>query len=67
MTTRTIRAFNEYTPKQFVNGGQQWEKRYDDGECALVVVYKNRITRRDVVHAFDDQEWESFTGREVTQ
>ncbi len=58
MTTRTIRSFNEYTPKQFVNGGQQWEKRYDHGGVALTVVYKNRITRQDVRHAFDDLEWE---------
>ncbi len=57
MTTRSIRSFREYTPKQYVNGGQQWEKRYNDGEFARLVIYKSRITRQDVVRAFAEQEW----------
>ena len=53
---KTVKAFGEYTPKQTVNGGQQWEKRYRDGETAKVMIYKNNITRRDVVNSFASQE-----------
>ncbi len=53
---RTIKAFSNYSPVCFVNGGQQWIKRYDDGETALLVLYDAQICRRKVVDAFKSQE-----------
>ena len=47
--------FENYTKIQNVNGGEQWKKRYEDGEAALVMVY-GRVTREKVACAFRKQE-----------
>jgi hypothetical protein len=43
--------------KQRANGGQQWRKRYEDNETALIVVY-HTFSRADIIDAFLNQELE---------
>uniref|UniRef100_A0A6M3JQE3 Uncharacterized protein n=1 Tax=viral metagenome TaxID=1070528 RepID=A0A6M3JQE3_9ZZZZ len=55
-----IKDFENYSKKQHLAGGQtQWQKRYDDGQSAWLVVDDRKITRQKVRDAFRDQEYRS--------
>lgn len=52
-----IKDFEVYTKKQKLgNDSTQWEKRYDDGTTACVVVDNIGVTRALVREAFEAQE-----------
>ena len=51
-----VKDFSNFTFIQFVDGGQQWQKRYESGEIALMVIYTTRPSRKDIAVAFEEQE-----------
>lgn len=50
--------FKNYTKRQNINGGQQWEKSYEDGLTAWVMIY-GRVTQEKIESAFFEQECNS--------
>lgn len=56
-----IKDFECYSKRQKLAGGQtQWEKRYDDGTSAWLVIDDKKITRQKVRDAFKDQELNDY-------
>lgn len=52
-----IKDFECYSKRQKLAGNQtQWEKRYEDGESAWLVIDDRGITRQKVREAFEEQE-----------
>jgi len=55
-----IQDFENYSKRQRLAGNQtQWQKRYDDGQSAWLVIDDRNITRQKVKDAFRDQEYQS--------
>ena len=55
-----IKNFECYSKRQrLANGTTQWEKQYNDGQSAWLVIDDRRITRKKVQDAFREQEYDA--------